>query len=382
MMYSSDYGGSLIPSWKYYADMLARRFKIETGWVFPYQQEKDWIRQLKNDYPVYFIPLPNGKKVVTELGKIISQFQPDIIHTHFEQYDISVAKAVKRFGSNIKMVWHIHDYMDFSVKGRTYPLLRYIRRRVLYALRYHIYGKNVWFVPVSLEMAHFVNHFRHHLFTVPEEYIPEKTNAALERITPLLNALFLPRLGDLPQRKKKRSSPLFHFLSFGTNFYGKGIDTLLAAGKLLSNKKYEFQIIITRGNNLEKSMQSYFAGELPSWVKIVPQTDQVRDLFLNADCYISASRGETMCFAIAEAEMFLLPVIQNNIGGTLWNADMPSVSLFPCGNVTRLAELMEQAMTADEEELSEKTLQTRERLQKLLDLDCWCERLVEIYKSL
>ena len=39
-------------------------------------------------------------------------------------------------------------------------------------------------------------------------------------------------------------------------------------------------------------------------------------------------------------------------------------------------------MTADEEELSEKTLQTRERLQKLLDLDCWCERLVEIYKSL
>ena len=61
---------------------------------------------------------------------------------------------------------------------------------------------------------------------------------------------------------------------------------------------------------------------------------------------------------------------------------MPSVSLFPCGNVTKLAELMEQAMTADEEELSEKTLQTRERLQKLLDLDCWCERLVEIYKSL
>ena len=41
MMYSSDYGGSLIPSWKYYANMLARRFKIETGWVFPYQQEKD-----------------------------------------------------------------------------------------------------------------------------------------------------------------------------------------------------------------------------------------------------------------------------------------------------------------------------------------------------
>ena len=99
MMYSSDYGGSLIPSWKYYADMLARRFKIETGWVFPYQQEKDWIRQLKNDYPVYFIPLPNGKKVVMELGKIISQFQPDIVHTQFEQYDISVAKAVKRFGS-------------------------------------------------------------------------------------------------------------------------------------------------------------------------------------------------------------------------------------------------------------------------------------------
>lgn len=381
-MYSSECGGSFIPSWKYYADMLARRFKIETGWVFPYQQEKDWIRQLKNDYPVYFIPLPNGKKVVMELGKIISQFQPDIIHTHFEQYDISVAKAVKRFGSNIKMVWHIHDYMDFSVKGQTYPLLRYVRRRVLYALRYHIYGKNAWFVPVSLEMAHFVNHFRHHFFTVPKEYIPEKTNVLSERITPLLNGLFLPRLGDLPQRKAKQRSIAFRFLSFGTNFHRKGIATLLAAGKLLSNKKYEFQIIITRGNNLEKSVRSYFAGNLPPWVKIVPQTDQVRDLFLNADCYISPSRRETMCYAIAEAEMFLLPVIQNDSYGTLWNADMPSVFLFPSDNDIRLAEQMKQVMTADEEELSEKTLQTRERLQKLLDLDCWCERLVEIYKSL
>ena len=140
------------------------------------------------------------------------------------------------------MVWHVHDYMDFSVKGQTYPLLRYIRRRVLYALRYHIYGKNACFVPVSLEMAHFVNHFRHHLFTVPKEYIPEKTNVLSERITPLLNGLFLPRLGDLPQRKAKQRSTAFRFLSFGTNFHRKGIATLLAAGKLLSNKKYEFQI--------------------------------------------------------------------------------------------------------------------------------------------
>ena len=89
-----------------------------------------------------------------------------------------------------------------------------------------------------------------------------------------------------------------------------------------------------------------------------------------------------MCYAIAEAEMFLLPVIQNDSYGTLWNADMPSVFLFPSDNDIRLAEQMKQVMTADEEELSEKTLQTRERLQKLLDLDCWCEKLVEIYKSL
>ena len=382
MVLAAEYGGNLIPSWQYYSRKLKNEYHARIAWVFPHQPAKKWLTDLQKEDDVFFIPPPQSVDVIKELGKVILQFRPDIIHSHFELYDIAVSKAVKRYAPQTRMVWHVHDIMSFDVKGVSHPVLRYIRRRILYSLRYHVYGRDAWFVAVSDEMAHFVNYFRRHFFTTPPPFDRTKIDRTCwVRTTSLMNGLSLPRLGDIPHEKPKTASVPFRFLTFGGNFHGKGIDTVLDAGRRLEQKNRKFQIIITRGNDLEMSIMDHMNGHIPPWLKIVEQTEHVRDLFLNADCYISASRGETMSVAVAEAEMFLLPVIQSDINGTFWNAEMPSTLLFPVEDAASLSEQMEKMMD-DQCRISAMTLQTRQKVLDRFDLDLWCEKLLQIYEGL
>ena len=88
-----------------------------------------------------------------------------------------------------------------------------------------------------------------------------------------------------------------------------------------------------------------------------------------------------MSVAVAEAEMFLLPVIQSDINGTFWNAEMPSTLLFPVEDAASLSEQMEKMMD-DQCRISAMTLQTRQKVLDRFDLDLWCEKLLQIYEGL
>lgn len=374
------YGGNLIPSLMYLSEILTEKYNARISWVLPQQEKAAWIIATESKYPVYYTTAPYDKSE-NELFNILNEIKPDLVHTHFELYDICVAKAISRIDKEIKQVWHVHDIMSFSTKGEDKRLLRYLRRKIVYPLRYYWYGRKAYYIAVSPQMAAFVGHFRKHFITEPPHYSNEELlNLKFPNVTTIINGMVESRLQK--PREVERKDTVFTFLTFGGNFIGKGIDIILNAGKKLEKAGAQFRILITKGNKLEESVHSFLnTDKLPSWVKIVPQTDDIASLFSESDCYISASRGETMSFAIAEATYFLVPVIQSDIPGTYWNAKNPSVFLFKNEDSDELCKKMQEIMQSDKTELKEKCAETLENNKKLLDLDVWKENIINVYKS-
>lgn len=375
-----QYGGNLIPSLLYLSDYLTKNFNAKISWILPYQEEAEWIKKIKSRYQVFYTHNPYDK-TTDELYNILNQVEPDLVHTHFEVYDICVAKAIKRIDKEIKQVWHVHDIMSFSTKGQDKRLLRYLRRKIVYPLRYFWYGRNAYYIAVSHQMAAFVGHFRNHFLTTPPHYTNEELlTLKFPQVTTIINGMVESRLQEPKERKAENKC--FTFLTFGGTFRGKGIDIVLDAGKKLQETGEKFQILITKGRNLEEQVRSFFGtGDIPEWVKIVPQAEDIASLFCSSDCYISASRGETMSFAIAEATYFLKPVIQSDIPGTYWNSKNPSVLLFKNEDSRDLYEKMSSIMKLDKEEIARKCITTKERNKQLLNIDKWRDSIINIYKT-
>lgn len=373
------YGGNLIPSLMYLAKFLTCKYKANITWVLPRQEKAAWIVEAESKYKVYYTTAPYNKSA-DELYDILNEIKPDIVHTHFELYDISVAKAISRIDKEIKQVWHVHDIMSFSTKGEDKRLLRYLKRKIIYPLRYHWYGRKAYYIAVSHQMAAFVGHFRKHFLTEPPHYSNEALlNLKFPNVTTIINGMVESRL----QKSKdvERKDNVFTFLTFGGNFRGKGIDIVLNACKKLEKAGTPFRILITKGNSLEESIHNFLNTEkLPSWVKIVPQIDDIASLFEQSDCYISASRGETMSFAIAEATYFMLPVIQSDIPGTYWNAKNPSTYMFKNEDAEDLYMAMMKVMQEDKTQITEKCAETLKCNKALLNIDVWKEKIINIYR--
>lgn len=373
------YGGNLIPSLMYLAESLTFKHNAKVSWVLPQQEKAAWIIETESKYRVYYTTAPYDKSE-DELFNILYEIKPDLVHTHFELYDICVAKAISRIDKEIKQVWHVHDIMSFSTKGEDKRLLRYLRRKIVYPLRYYWYGRKAYYIAVSHQMAAFVGHFRKHFLTEPPHYSNDKLmELEFPNVTTIINGMVESRLQK--PKEVERKDNVFTFLTFGGNFRGKGIDIVLQAGKKLEEAGAQFRILITKGNNLEESIHNFLnTDKLPLWVKIVPQTDDIASLFGESDCYISASRGETMSFAIAEATYFMRPVIQSDIPGTYWNAKNPSAYMFRNEDSEGLYKTMMNVMNEDKTKIKDKCAKTLEYNRRLLNIDTWKEKIINVYK--
>lgn len=380
--YTSECGGNIISLLDKYAEYLIGEYDCNVYWIFPKHNPSQWLKDLQKKYIVAFTTDPFGiipkEQTIKELCCLFEEWQPDIVHSHFEQYDISVSKAVKILNNNIKVIYHIHDAMSFEVHGKKFPIIRYIRRRIWYMLRYYYWGKKAYFISVSPEMAFFTNYIRKHPLSRPTKFKADKFSALeLNNVSVVINGIVENRLNKSIVTKKKNS--VFSFLSFGTTYKSKGIDTLLAASELLHKSDRKFQVIITKGNHLDYYLNQRYGNNYPQWLKVIPQTENVATLFESVDCYISASRAETMSMAIAEATFMDLPVIQSNIPGTDWNAKNPSTFLFNVENASELCEQMQRVMDIDEQELSALCKITEQNNREELSVDKWIARVSDIY---
>lgn len=383
LYFNCPYGGNLIAALVTAAHRLEKKYGMNVSWVFPRQERREWLEALKTEFEVRFTT-SYGKTGVRELTTIFEELRPDIVHTHFERYDIPVAQALRKSQHPARMVWHIHDSVLLDTKGTRFPLLRKVKRYAQYLRQYGYYAREAYLVPVSKEAGLLAAAFREGKVPLksPEVRVIESAHLP-SRCHPLLNGMVLDRLpGYESNQSSLDEKGRYVFLSFGGREREKRLEFIVRAALILRERgQQNFCLLFTNGIGTETMLHRLLGNTLPEWVELVKEGEDVASLFRRSTCYISSADHETMSMAIAEATLYGLPVIQSDIPGTYWNAHNPSVSLFRKRNAADLAEKMERLINTDIKELRNCTETTRANNLHLLSLDKWCDELEAIYKE-
>ncbi|RBN49502.1 glycosyltransferase family 4 protein [Flavobacterium psychrolimnae] len=358
--FSAPYKGAFIKSLERLEELNSENSKFV--YVFPQKTKKtSWINQFMNDHEVYFTmdDFINGSD---ELLVIFNEVKPDIVHTHFDGYDIPVTFAkngyLKKYGHDIKVIWHLHNKITFHSNN-----LKKIYQFIIFKYHYGYLARKVNIISVSDEMSKFVSRFgnRNNLKFITEVIF----NGARQP-----NKIF---------RNARLKTDCVVFGTFGGRNIDKRIDVLLNAAQILSEKNLKFKVVITKGVDTVEVVKYFFRGNFPDWLELIDETDNVADFFNSINCYVSTSVHETFSFAILEATFYNIPVIQSNIPGTMWNADKPSTFVFESLNSKDLSIKMEEVILFTPNDLDELCLKTKEINLAIFDVDIWCSKVKDVY---
>lgn len=361
--FSAPYKGSFINSLEALENYSS---ELEFVYCFPQKcEEQEWMKNFRQQHKVYFTR-DDVQNSLEEIIRIIEIEKPDILHSHFDGYDIPLAKAKRHFykqqNRQIKVIWHLRNMLSYMPdwKRKTYQYF-------MFQLHYGYWSKNVNMIGVSKEVLQFVDQFA--------KFDKNKIHYAnIQNGIPyqhLKNSLEFP----LKQNKK------FTFGAFGSRNSQKRIDILLKASDLLVSKGIEIRIFITKGVDTLDIIEKYFNNNIPHWLVLIEQFQDVNEFFGDCDCFVSTSVHETFSNAIAEASIYGLPVIQSNIEGTMWNSTNPSTFVFKSLDAEDLANKMMEVIQEPKHELREKCKQTRELNIMNYGINNWCERIIDFYKN-
>lgn len=362
--YAAPYEGNFIASLEALEAILCKEYKCEVAYVFPrLASSQAWIHKFMLEHRTFFT-CNDVCHSYTELEKIREEYMLTLVHTHFDGYDLAVNKV---FFNGVKIVWHMHNHLSYV----NHPL-KAIYQMWCFLQHYGWQSKNVNIISVSDEMKKFVEKWRKRSIY--------GTLFAGGKIQFIPNGIELSRV--LNKRKPRISDDKFIFLAFGGRNSQKRIDVLLEAGKELIKLRNDFQVFITKGTDTESVVNNYFQGNLPSWVILKDQTEDIASLFNSVDCFISSSEHETFSYAICEASVFGLPVIQSDIAGTMWNAKNPSTRLFKVNDPLALCKQMNFIIDADKEELEKQIQVTIENNRRDYSLEQWAHNVISFYKQI
>lgn len=376
--FEAPYGGNFIKM----LTALGKRLRIEGAepfYIFPIQSKKGYLDDLTEEFTVGYTRKPYSK-CMPDLYDYFEKWNIDLIHVHFEAYDIPAAKAIRKIGRDIKMVWHLHDNITLNKEGLNFKCFRKIATHFRFWYHWGWLGRNAYFIPVSQEVGVIENHYRKHFFSFPPEDVSvDKLNAIkLIRGEVVINGIDLSRIFkdtiySIPEGQ-------FQFLTFGGHTKRKGIPTILSASELLVKENLDFHLNITKGVGTEEYVKTRYS-HVPEWLTLIEQSEDVCSLLDKNSCFISAATKETMSMAIAEASIYGLPVIQSGIPGTWWNADSPSTFLFKVNDAEDLARQMKAVMDMDRNELMTLCRKTSKINKENLSMDRWVSKIISIYEK-
>lgn len=380
MSFKAPYGGNIIPSLLKLAARLRQEFETEVSWAFPAQESKEWLTSIESEYKVYYISEGKDER---EIIRILREARPDIVHTHFGRYDLSVVTAIRELRLPTRIVWHLHSHLNpLRTKGEEVSPLRLLRRILSYIKVYKVYGRKVFKVAVSPEVAYYADYYHRRWSILPPPYISNEVMSQMhyKDCVVLINGIEISRINYQIERK----DAVFTFMTFGGIQTVKRVDLLVRAAILLRQRGLtDFKLLITAGLGTRDMILKICCDRIPEWIELVEQTENISALFARSSCYVSTSLRETQSMAIAEATLMGLPVIQSDIPGTWWNARNPSTLLFRTCDVQDLADKMQLMLRVGRTpEWRERVEQTRRHNMQLLSIDRWTEEMINVYRQL
>lgn len=366
--YAAPYAGNFVASLTALDDYLAQRYNAVAAYVFPADAEKQkWYDQFAAGHKVYTVQ-GNLRHSQTQCARILQDFGPTIVHTHFEGFDLPMTYAARHLDRKPAMVWHMHDALSFM----RHPL----KRLYQYYCFWRHYGNPLIFTKLMRGgvKPSFIAVCKHELDFIRPYRMGRRTH---ERVIP--NSVAQNRMKTVT----KTVNDHFTFLGFGGRNVQKRADVMMRAGAILAGQGKRFELKIT-GNAETHALASriFGADNRPSWLKIIEPVEDVSALYASADCFISASQCETFSYAIAEATLMQLPVIQTDIEGTAWNKNNPSAITVPAGDAGALSLAMKQMMDKDPETLKTECATTLANNSAFLSMDRWCKDIAGFYTQL
>lgn len=346
--FGADYSGNFIASLEALEEALAQK-GIRTIYAFVGRAaDKDWCRRIRERTKVYFLPEARARilpQTYRMFRKIYEENDVDIVHSHFELYDIPATVMAKK---GIRIFWHLHD-----------PIVKHKGLRgLLWQTQYGIVGK------------------RATLLSVAEKY----RDVVVSMGFPKEQTHFLPNSINLDRVRTKRpvGAKPYQFLTFGWDFFRKGDDIILKACDRLAQEGYPFRLLLNGNEKTWPQLQEYLGGREPGYLVTGEPVEDINELFDASELFIQASRRETFSYAVCEAAYAGLPVISSNIPGLEWAHDLPTVEFFETENADQLYLLMKNWL--DRKTIDSRSItQTQKVIQERYSLQVWVNHVMKHY---
>ena len=366
--FPAPYGGNFVASLR----ALELKCKKE-GWPFvlvlPSAASKmDWCERLiASGCQVLF--LPDKASVLRHawaLADLALSRNAALIHTHFSQYEVAAWAAsflLRLRRRQVPVVWHAHS--DFPVRMTPF-------RRAKDWLKFRIMGRTVRIIAVSehLRQKTIEKGFKAAAILTVENGIDLNHAVAATRSRAQVFEEF-----NIPPDKRL-------LLLFGWEPNVKGVDVAMDAVERLVGLGLQVVLGIVGTEALQEFVLRRTNGAPPSWLHILPPTDNVANLYKAASVFISASRNEGFPYSIGEAMVNGLPVVLSDIPGVSWARRTPGAIFFPSCDSAALAEAIYEALHWNAKEREQYAAANEHLIKTEHAVSAWTDRILGLYREI
>lgn len=351
--YAAPYPGNFIKSLL----VLEKKLKIEGHkiyYAFPETAEKfEWCKELSKSNEVYFLPLAKARinpKTYLKIMSILNKNNIDIVHSHFELYDIPIAVVLPK---QSKMFWHLHDAIENDYNTHSWI------RKVLFKLHYSVFSKRAYLLSVS---------DKHKEFAIKLGFDRKKT------IT-ILNGTDLNRIS----KSNIINNKSYDFLMFGWDLERKGVDLVIEAGEKLYKNGYNFIISIVASEDTWKN-DIFTKLKNAKWLHKQNFVEDVNCLYSSSNVFLHTSRAEGCSYALQEAIYSGLKIISSDIPENLFAKEIPTVSIFKnndCNDLyLKMKDFLDEEMKLQINDVNE----ARTIIRNKYSIEIWADNIIAEYR--
>lgn len=366
--FAPEYGGNFIAS---IAEL--RRFCEGHGWSFALVLQEaargmPWCHSLVEEgWRIHYLPSAAllWRKALILRG-VIRRERSLIVHTHFSDFDLPAwlaAHLVNMRGGRTRVVWHVHSELSPSPS---------LFRRIKNFIKYWCLGRFAWIIAIGDSVAKGVlaaGAPSARVFTVANGIDLSRATKAARVMTEVRSELGI----DDSQRL---------ILMFGHDPVNKGVDLALEAMAEVVGEHPHTVLVIVGRENLRAYVDEKMGSPHPAWLRVMKPVENVADLYLAAEAFLSASRSEGFCFSVAEAMANGLPVVLSDIPGVSWAHQASGAVFFESEDSTALASRICQVLDWSESEREVHSLANTHLVRAEYNVEMWARRIMQCYTKI
>jgi glycosyltransferase involved in cell wall biosynthesis len=363
--YGGPYAGSFVPMLRAAVVEAAERGHASHVVFTPVAIDRPWLSELASTPAVVgFARSTSGRDLRAAVReRLPSDGEAVILHSSFTAFDMPAIRVARR-RPRAHVIWHVQSAISSDA-----------RIRVANSVKYGLFGR---FVAEILCVA------------------PDVEQAVRARFAPGARTLLVPNAVDTarfaaPTEVRRRSARAALrlapdarvLLHFGWDWERKGGDLfvdMLARMRRTAAGAGVVGLSVGGGAEAEACARAFGLGDA---LRVLPPTEDVRELHACADVLVSCSRAEGMPFAVLEALAGGIPVVATDIPGqAAVLRERAGCRLVRAGDAGQLAQAALALLGESPRSRGENARADRAWVRREADIRPWARRMVDRYERL